>query len=73
MCSKGNQTISRDCWEEALKKSGRPTLTNQDARRLIVAEGGCLMGHGLTNDQLNAAVHAIKMARLDAANRVMAK
>jgi len=43
MCASGNQTISKQCYLEALSKAGRTSLGNKELRILIKAAGGCLI------------------------------
>ena len=73
MCSKGNQTIYQGCWDEFQKRTGRASIGNKDMQMLLAEEGGCLLGHSLTFEQLDAGKRAVVGARLDATKPVMAK
>jgi len=42
MCKPGNQTIYRECLEEARKINNSGPLSNKELRRIIVLHGGCL-------------------------------
>ncbi len=41
MCKAGNQTVTKECFQELLKQTGRKSLSNKDIHELLKAQGGC--------------------------------
>jgi len=44
MCKPRNGTIYRDCRDLLLKQTGQKSMSNQEMRRLLRQNGGCMDG-----------------------------
>jgi len=42
MCRKGNQSVSKECWNELVRITGRSVIPDKEVHRLIKSKGGCL-------------------------------
>ena len=61
MCQPGNQTINRQCWQALLKATGRKSMSNKDARRLLQEAGGCFnKRQHLTSNESRASVEMLR-------------